>query len=424
MSATAHHAQDSASLDLDGQFKALEEMTEKELDELLSNWRVEIPEQNTSLNSEVGSSALPRETRASRQDTASLSPKSPIIFTPSSSNSAVLLAPRDGHLHALDCSAAGSYAASNDSNVSPDEYVNVTRFPGDWSSNRPDMNWPPPSTGGCSSQRPSRASSLVPNATLEIQNTSINNSFPWMQSHDQITQAGEDNVAGPGLMSCGTSDGQDVDMMSSLGFFHDDVFPSFDAPLELDYFVNGSMPFASSVQPLHHFNNPPPMVSCRIFPSQPPQNPDPYAHNMPDTINEFGRNVDHQAYTVPQFHQSLTSLPTPHDLHFRRIEKLRMQQEQNAARERSGSAKPDPPNSNASPQKSRIVHRPIAKAEPAGTPPSQSHSHVDEKTKRKGGRRKNVRLNDQNRHNANIMRKVTACWRCALQRDPVSLSSL
>lgn len=39
---------------------------------------------------------------------------------------------------------------------------------------------------------------------------------------------------------------------------------------------------------------------------------------------------------------------------------------------------------------------------------------------RKGGRPKNRPLNEQSREKSSAMRKVGACWRCAMQRDPVS----
>lgn len=41
---------------------------------------------------------------------------------------------------------------------------------------------------------------------------------------------------------------------------------------------------------------------------------------------------------------------------------------------------------------------------------------------RKGGRSRNSHLSEKSRVKSSVMRKVGACWRCALQRDPVSRS--
>ena len=43
--------------------------------------------------------------------------------------------------------------------------------------------------------------------------------------------------------------------------------------------------------------------------------------------------------------------------------------------------------------------------------------------KGRGGRAKNSRLSEESRQKSHKMRKLAACWRCALQRDPVSKSS-
>ena len=42
--------------------------------------------------------------------------------------------------------------------------------------------------------------------------------------------------------------------------------------------------------------------------------------------------------------------------------------------------------------------------------------------KRTGGRKKGVRLPAQTRHESSKMRKISACWRCVMQRDKVSAS--
>lgn len=74
-------------------------------------------------------------------------------------------------------------------------------------------------------------------------------------------------------------------------------------------------------------------------------------------------------------------------------------------------------------QSSRPLHA-LAKAHPAPVP-SNAPSRASAADKgRRGGRQKHSHLPEQARQKSHKMRKVTACWRCALQRDPVSIHHL
>ena len=59
---------------------------------------------------------------------------------------------------------------------------------------------------------------------------------------------------------------------------------------------------------------------------------------------------------------------------------------------------------------------------------SETHIPIDqaqkERRKPTGGRKKGERLPAQTRHESSKMRKISACWRCVMQRDKVSASSL
>lgn len=61
----------------------------------------------------------------------------------------------------------------------------------------------------------------------------------------------------------------------------------------------------------------------------------------------------------------------------------------------------------------------LAKARPLPTVPSNAPRLSEADKGRRGGRQKNSHLPDQARKKSHKMRKLAACWRCALQRDPV-----
>ena len=65
----------------------------------------------------------------------------------------------------------------------------------------------------------------------------------------------------------------------------------------------------------------------------------------------------------------------------------------------------------------RTSLQPIVKAEP-GLSPESSILHSS-RTGRRGGRQKYSHLPEQARQKSHKMRKVAACWRCAMQRDSV-----
>lgn len=67
---------------------------------------------------------------------------------------------------------------------------------------------------------------------------------------------------------------------------------------------------------------------------------------------------------------------------------------------------------------SRQGPRPIAAA---GLPNCVPLRESPDNKQRKGGRRPNSHLTEQARKRSSVMRKKGACWRCRLQRDPVSL---
>ena len=62
----------------------------------------------------------------------------------------------------------------------------------------------------------------------------------------------------------------------------------------------------------------------------------------------------------------------------------------------------------------------IAKAEP-GIAQSTAARQSQLERNRRGGRQKHSHLPEKARQKSHKMRKLTACWRCALQRDPVSI---
>lgn len=69
----------------------------------------------------------------------------------------------------------------------------------------------------------------------------------------------------------------------------------------------------------------------------------------------------------------------------------------------------------------RRTQRPIAVANPEEIPVSaRPHGPQDSRPKQ-GGRKRNSHLNQDARDRSSRMRKKGACWRCKLQRDPVSL---
>jgi hypothetical protein len=65
--------------------------------------------------------------------------------------------------------------------------------------------------------------------------------------------------------------------------------------------------------------------------------------------------------------------------------------------------------------------RPIAAASGERNSVVVSSSATQGTSQRRGGREKHSRLNPDARHRSAKMRKMGACWRCKLQRDPVSL---
>lgn len=78
---------------------------------------------------------------------------------------------------------------------------------------------------------------------------------------------------------------------------------------------------------------------------------------------------------------------------------------------------------NQSPPATRHNPRPIKSADPA-TVSDTARPHNVQESKKPGGRKRNSHLNQDARDRSSRMRKKGACWRCKLQRDPVSFSSL
>jgi hypothetical protein len=71
------------------------------------------------------------------------------------------------------------------------------------------------------------------------------------------------------------------------------------------------------------------------------------------------------------------------------------------------------------PTSPRQKHREIAVANPENIPLTARPRNLQEKSKQ-GGRKKNSHLNQDARDRSSKMRKLGACWRCKMQRDPVS----
>jgi hypothetical protein len=64
------------------------------------------------------------------------------------------------------------------------------------------------------------------------------------------------------------------------------------------------------------------------------------------------------------------------------------------------------------------TNRPLQAARPRPLPSNAPRASAAEQG-RKGGRQKGRHLADEAKVKSSKMRKVVACWRCALQRDPV-----
>lgn len=66
------------------------------------------------------------------------------------------------------------------------------------------------------------------------------------------------------------------------------------------------------------------------------------------------------------------------------------------------------------------VARPSRQLQPAVAGPARpAHGHSAQADRRRGGRQRNTHLAHGTREKSSKMRKTGACWRCALQRDPV-----
>jgi hypothetical protein len=65
------------------------------------------------------------------------------------------------------------------------------------------------------------------------------------------------------------------------------------------------------------------------------------------------------------------------------------------------------------------ANRPLQAARARSTVPSNAPRASAADHGRKGGRQRGVHLDHHAKEKSSKMRKVVACWRCALQRDPV-----
>jgi hypothetical protein len=65
------------------------------------------------------------------------------------------------------------------------------------------------------------------------------------------------------------------------------------------------------------------------------------------------------------------------------------------------------------------ANRPLQAARARSMVPSNAPGASASEHGRKGGRQRGVRLAEHAKEKSSKMRKVVACWRCALQRDPV-----
>lgn len=70
-----------------------------------------------------------------------------------------------------------------------------------------------------------------------------------------------------------------------------------------------------------------------------------------------------------------------------------------------------------------VKREPASQSSTAATGPVRSSQAERAERARRGGRSRNSHLSDHTRQKSHAMRKVGACWRCAMQRDPVSEDS-
>ena len=433
----APSALEFGSLDLDiADFK---EMTAEEFEQLLDDWHMESPlappDRSPGKDSSNQNSSLSPENAAA------------LIYTPTSTSldfreDATIERPED------------EYSTSPDSNISPstDDYVHVSRFTSE-SRDVPMMIRPPPGTSpGAISAQQSRASSSAASSGVQHQQWSSSSNSRPMEGH----HPGHTSTNVPGSYEFDTSafnvaDELNTDLLAGVGLLHDGLaVPSHDT-LPFRLFDDGSqlpqLAFSQSATGTEAFGaayTQTAQLQWTGFSEPAPQQPLSTAMQtvsalatLPTqqmrqlqtqfTAGQVNMMQAQQAQQARQ-HQALQHQP-------RQQQSLRVPQSMPTLARRAPYPMPAAAR-NLTAQQLRYSQPaivPVAvtagpshqSALPRLAPTDTSSRAVVLKSQpdrgQRGGRKKHTHLSEGTRQKSSKMRKVGACWRCALQRDPVSL---
>ena len=378
---------------------------------------------------------------------SSLSPGERLILTPTSTNF-------DPYSNEDDEPSSGISPTSTDG-----DFVYVHRF----NSHQAGIaaarmsNRPPPSSGGSGA---SRASSIAPPASSNA--TSFAGQWGpmttattdgWM-AHDG---AGNHTHAGSfGSLTAGYGFGNntfappqidDDDLLSDLSTFDNATNSTVNANLPFrlmdghnagqNYYRIGS-PYAHQYlqaqqrQHYHHGNVFQAQQHPATYPpaQQHPMQTAPGAHftvpsNVPST-SIASLQQQSGAYTIPSNIKQEHMLPSQRQLDTTQTPFARQPARRQAQRPLPAAAiKQEPRHSAMNMAAASSSNRPlpaIAKRDPANAPSEAQRLTQADKNRAAGGRARHSHLGESARQKSHKMRKVTACWRCALQRDPVSNS--
>ena len=325
---------------------------------------------------------------------------------------------------------------------------------------------PPSTTGSGVSAHPSRASSVAPSSSAAsfsgVQwGTFTSTTNGWM---DNTNPSYADSFGIPGSYGYDESISATVhpfsdDLLSDIGTFESDAVAGFSATMPFRGMDDGSQMFAQGpyqigspfAQPYAH-NHRQLQGQANTFPQQrPPQlltHQQIRSRNGPATTSGFQPRLSIPSTSSLMVRNQTDLRTAPSDMEQARMTSSQMQTIQamprrsvptvatpRAAPYAQRVSRPTPPVSVAQQMRQEsiatVAHPSVtagpstralptlAKASPAVLP-SNAPSRASLVDRRRGGRKKHTHLADDARKKSHKMRKVTACWRCALQRDPVS----
>ena len=439
-----------------GLLSPFEDMTEQQLDAMMLSWCSSSDPPPPRLD--VPTSPGKQSDRAITADSASLSPgdASPIL-TPTST----LLNFPDGLFPDDQRTDIVTTTPSNSSGASPvDEFIHLNQSDNESTARRRGANLavrPPPTSRGSLSAQPALStppfllspltqfgrdqwhpSPSSPSLSLRMANQQPVHNYNYGASPDvNVEDHALERYPNPDLLSnMGEFDNQYPDQGFEMPQFGTPVhsFSYAEPPGRTVYQLQHSAPdlatsMAASVHPAHphaqHFLSSPPFSTTashhqsigeynahdfaqpmvgppqgHVVPSHPQIGPSFYSQPW-SPINEDALNT--QAPSLSSYSQS----PGSSNSSFLQSQTAPLVPSQPAHTSSNISKK----------------YRPPVRAGPSrlSVDPLRS-SHLD--VYRRGGRRKNSHLPEQARTKTNDIRKMGACWACALQRDPVSRPSL